>query len=399
MALYAYKAMNAAGRRVLGRMDAANPLDLEMRLKRVGLDFIQGAPVRQRTGFGNRVPRRELINFCFHLEQLVRVGVPIVESLADLRDSVAPGRLHEILTGMVESVTGGKPLSHAMAEHPDVFDDVVVSLVRAGEDTGRLPEVLGNIVTSLKWQDELAAHTRRLLMYPSFLAVVMAAVLLFMMTYLVPKMVGFMKNMGQALPLQTEILIAVSNVFSAHWHLMLLALIAMALAVNAAIRLDARARYAFDAVKLHIPLAGDILRKIILARFAGTFAMLYGSGITVLDAIAATENVVDNAVVKAGLQQAGRRIAEGGSVTAAFQETGIFPPLVIRMLRIGENTGALDTALVNVGYFYNRDVRESVERGLAMLEPTVTVMIGVVMGWIMLSVLGPIYDVITRLKT
>ena len=398
MARYAYKAMNPAGRLVRGRMDAGNLADLEVRLKRMGLDFINGRTVGRLALFGRRIPRRELINFCFHLEQLTRAGVPVVEGLADLRDSVGHPRFREVIAGMVESIAGGRTLSQAMEGNPGVFDAVIANLIRAGEDTGRLPEVLGTLVESLKWQDELAAHTRKLLMYPAFLAAVMTAVVFFMMIYLVPKMVGFMKNMGQALPLHTEILIAVSNFFVNHWYAVVLVPVAAVAALNAALRVSPRARYLFDSLKLAIPLGGEILRKIILSRFAGTFAMMYGAGISVLDSIKATENVVGNAVIKEGLARVGQSIADGENMTRAFQNAGIFPPLVIRMLRVGENTGALDTALINVGYFYHRDVRESVERVQTMIEPALTVLIGAVMGWIMLSVLGPIYDLITRLK-
>ena len=399
MSLYAYKAMNPAGRVVFGRMDAINPVDLELRLKRMDLDFINGDPIKQNTLFGGRIPRRELINFAFHLEQLTRAGVPIVEGLVDLRDSVVHPHFREILAGMVESIEGGKTLSQAMEEHSRVFDEVMVSLIRSGEETGKLPEVLANIVESLKWQDELAAHTKKLIMYPAFLGLVMIALVFFMMIYLVPKMVGFMKNMGQKLPLQTELLIAVSGFFVNYWYIVVFVPLIVTIGINVAIRSSPKARYQFDQFKLNIPVLGEILRKIILSRFASTFAMMYGSGITILDSIRATEKVVGNAVIADGLKQVGQLISDGENVTVAFQNVGLFPPLVIRMLRVGENTGALDRALINVGYFFNRDVRESIERMQTMIEPTMTVIIGIVMGWIMLSVLGPIYDVITKLKT
>jgi type IV pilus assembly protein PilC len=204
--------------------------------------------------------------------------------------------------------------------------------------------------------------------------------------------------MGQQLPLQTELLIAASGFFVNYWYAVLIVPALAVAALNIAIRTNPRARYAFDGLKLRIPLLGDILRKIILSRFAGTFAMMYASGISILDSIRATEGVVGNVVIREGLQKVGQMISDGENVTVAFQNVGLFPPLVIRMLRVGENTGGLDVALRNVAYFFSRDVRESVERVQTMIEPAMTVMIGAIMGWIMLSVLGPIYDVITRMK-
>ncbi len=400
MALYSYKAVSPAGRMVFGRLEAINLIDLEMRLKRMELDFIKGDPIKQGGLLGRvTITRQELINFCFHLEQLERAGVPLIESLTDLRDSIENPRFREIIAGMVESIEGGKTLSQAMADHPSVFDQVMVSLIRAGEDTGALPQVLNNLLESLKWQDELASHTKKLIMYPAFLGTVVVAITLFMMVYLVPKMAGFIKNMGQALPPQTKFLLATSEFFVNYWYIVLGMPIIAGVGLFFTLRASPAARYHFDDFKLRVPYIGSILRKIILSRFASVFAMMYSSGITILDSIKATENVVGNLVIKEGLERAGALISDGQNVTVAFQNVALFPPLVLRMLRVGESTGALDTALANVSYFYNRDVRESIEKVQAMIEPVMTVTIGLILGWIMMAVLGPIYDIITQMKT
>ncbi|MDP2107433.1 MAG: type II secretion system F family protein, partial [Rhodocyclaceae bacterium] len=397
MALYAYKAMDARGRKVFGRMDAVNPVDLEMRLKRMELDFINGGPIKPGRWGGMQITRRELITFCFHLEQLSSAGVPIIESLTDLRDSLDNPRFREVLAGLIESVEGGKTLSQAMDEHPQVFDGVFISLIRAGEETGKLTEVLKNLGETLKWQDELAAQTKKLVMYPAFMGTVVILVTLFMMLYLVPKMVGFIKNMGQELPLHTQILIATSNFFVNYWYIAIGLPIVVASAIAVAVKTNPRARYRFDAAKLSFPWLGEILTKIILSRFAGVFAMMYASGISILDSIRTTQGIVGNVVIQEGLQRVEEMIGEGQNVTVAFQNVGLFPPLVIRMLKVGENTGSLDTALANVSYFYNRDVRESIARVQAMIEPAMTIVVGIILGWVMLSVLGPIYDTITKL--
>jgi type IV pilus assembly protein PilC len=398
MSLYAYKAMDSNGRMVLGRMDAINAVDLEMRLKRMGLDLINGDPVKQGGFGGARITRRELITFCFHLEQLSRASVPIIECLDDLRDSQENPRFREVLADLIESVEGGKTLSQALASHPKVFDGVFVSLIQAGEETGNLPAVLHNLTESLKWQDELAAQTKKLVMYPAFLGGVIVLVVLFMMLYLVPKMVGFIKNMGQELPIHTKLLIWTSNLFVDFWYLILGPPIVLAIAIATAVRSNPRARYRLDAAKLAVPWIGEILKKVILSRFAGVFAMMYASGISVLDSIRTSQGIVGNAVIREGLEKVEEMIGDGQNITVAFQNVGLFPPLVIRMLRVGENTGSLDTALTNVGYFYNRDVRESIARVQAMIEPAMTMIVGLILGWVMLAVLGPIYDTISKLK-
>jgi type IV pilus assembly protein PilC len=399
VALYSYKAMNAEGRIIPGRLDANNPVDLELRLKRMGLDFIKGSPIKQSGLFaGRKASRRDLINFCFHLEQLIRSGVSILDGLADLRDSLENQNFRAAVASMIESIEGGRTLSQAMAEQPRIFDSVFVSLVAAGESAGKLQEVLARLVEALKWQDELAAQTRKLIMYPAFTGTVVLAVVVFMLLYLVPKMTGFIKSMGHELPLHTRILIATSNVFIDYWYLVFGLPLAAAIGLTFLARANTRVRYRLDAFRLRLPMVGNILRKLILWRFAETFAMMYASGISILESLRATQDVVDNRVIKAGLEQVSAMIAEGQGITAAFQNAGMFPPLVLRMLRVGENTGALDAALTNVSYFYSRDVRESISKLQVLIEPALTVFLGLVLGWVMLSVLGPIYDTITSLR-
>jgi type IV pilus assembly protein PilC len=400
MSLYTYKAITPDGRKVLGRIDALNLVDLEMRLRRMELDLVSGQLISNRSLFGaSGVPRREIIHFCFHLELLVRAGVPIIEGLSDLRDSLEQPRFREVVAGLVESIEGGQKLSQAMESQSKVFSKVFVSLIRAGESTGRLPEVLQSLSESLKWEDELASQTKKLIIYPAFVGSIVLGATFFLMIFMVPQLKQFVKNMGQILPLQTQLLFFVSDLLIAYWYIALLLPALLFVGLKLLLHHNPLARLRFDAAKLKFPFIGDILRKIILSRFANTFALLYASGIPILESIRTTQDVVGNLVVRQGLERVEQLIIEGQNVTAAFHRIGFFPPLVIRMLRVGESTGALDTALINVSYFYNRDVKESVERVQQLIEPMLTVVLGCLLGWIMLSVLGPVYDVISKIKT
>jgi type IV pilus assembly protein PilC len=400
MAFFIYKAVDGRGKSTVGQLEAINIVDLEMRLKRMGLDLVRGAPTKAGGGLlrGGAVKRADLINFCFQLEQLASSGVPLVDALMDLRDSNENVRFRETISGVVESIQGGASLSQAMTDYPDAFSPVFSSLVRAGESTGRLPEVLKSLAESLKWEDELAAQTKKLVLYPAFVGTIVLMVTFFLMIYLVPQMVGFINNMGQQIPLQTRILIAVSAFFVDYWWAIVLAPVLLAASVTASAKTSPLVRYQLDRLKLMLPYIGNILRKIILSRFASTFALMYASGITILDAIRSSEETAGNLVIQEGLRLAGQKIAEGKNVTTAFQDVGLFPPLVVRMLRVGEATGGLDRALNNVSYFYNREVRESIAKVQVMIEPALTIVLGAILGWVMLSVLGPIYDVISKIK-
>jgi len=399
MALYSYKAIDGRGRSLMGQIEAINLIDLELRLQRMGLDLVIGGPARRRSSmFKGAIGRRDLINFCFHLEQLTSAGVAIIESLTDLRDSVENPRFREIITGLIESIQGGQSLSSAMGDYTDVFPKVFASLIRAGEETGRMSEVLKSLAENLKWEDELITQTKKLLMYPAFVGSIVLAVTMFLMIYLVPQMLGFIKGTGQAIPLQTRVLMQVSSFFINYWWLVLLAPVVIFAGLKLALTRSHVFRYRFDNFKLNVPLLGPIQRKIILSRFASIFAMMYSSGITILDCIKSSEEIAGNLVIREGLVRAGQQIAEGKNVSSAFQDVGLFPPLVIRMLRVGESSGKLDNALLNVSYFYNRDVKDAIGKVEVMIEPAMTVVLGALLGWVMLSVLGPIYDTISKVK-
>ena len=401
MPAFQYKAVDKSGRPARGALDAVNEVDLELRLRRMGLDLITFREIeKSAAGFaaGGTIFRRDLITFCFDMEQITRSGIPLLDGIRDLRDSIENPRFREVLTTLIEDMEGGRILSQSMAQHPAVFDKVFVSLVRAGEQAGRLTEVFENLGNTLKWQDELASQTKRLLMYPALVLVVVVAVMLFMLMYLVPQVVQLLKTMGLTLPLQTRVLIFVSNFVVNYWPFIFGVPVALAVPLVILARQSQKAQYWIDYTKLRLPVIGPILQKIILSRFCNFFALMYQSGITILEAIRTSEDIVDNQVIADGLMRAGAQINAGDSLTDTFQNLGMFPPLVIRMLRVGETTGALDTALLNVTYFYNRDVKDAVDKGLALLGPALTIVLGGMLMLIMWSVLGPVYDVLGKLK-
>ena len=395
MPAFHYYAMDRDGHRIRGRMDATNEADLEQRLKRMGLDLIVSR-VETVSGpwLSRPVSRQDLINFCFHLEQIQASGIPLLDGLTDLASTLDNPRFRDIVTALAEDVAAGRMLSEAMAQHPRVFDSLFVSLIRAGEQTGNLPEILASLAATLKWQDELIAQTRRLLIYPTAVLIVVGLVVLFLVLYLVPELSNLLRTLRQELPWQTRALIAVSDFIGRWWPVFFVLPPVAAVIFLLAVRRFPGARLIWDYVKLHLPVTGPVLQKIILARFANFFGLLYRSGITVLDALASCEGIVANRHVADGLRRAAQQISAGESLTESFRNTGLFPSLVLRMIRIGETTGSLDEALMNVTYFYNRDVRESVERALKLLEPALTIFLGLVLAAILFAVLTPIYDIL-----
>ncbi|MCH7816849.1 MAG: type II secretion system F family protein [Proteobacteria bacterium] len=400
MALFNYKSIDGRGRYHTGKLDAANQADLEIRLATMGMDLIRCKLVKGKrlvTSHSN-IRRIDLINFCFHMEQLTRAGVSIIEGLEDLRDSVEQVGFRAVIAQLIGDIESGKTLSEALAEHPAVFDEVFVNLIAAGEISGQLPDIFLSLNHMIKWQDELIATTKKLLIYPAFVGATVFFVIGFLMMYLVPQLISFIESIGGELPIHTRVLIATSNFFISFWYLFTLIPFALYMLIRGLAAVNLEMRYQVDAFKLRVWQIGPVLKKIILSRFANFFAMMYKSGIPILQCIEITERITGNEAIRNALVNARVGIQEGKGVAISFQNTGLFPPLVIRMIKIGETTGQLDQALLNVSYFYDRDIKDSIDKVQALIQPVMTMFLGSILGWVMLSVMGPVYDSIGNLQ-
>lgn len=397
---FSYSAIDQSGKSARGWMEAMNEIDLELRLKHMGLDLVTFRTSRTRFGLFRRASAspQDLILFCFELEQLVRAGVPLLQGLVDLRDSLISPVFRKIVGQLIPAIEGGLTLSQAMAQHPEIFRPVFIGLVRTGEQTGKLADVFEQLSATLKWQHEILAQTRRLLAYPLFILAVVLASAMFLMMYLVPQMAVFLKNMGQAVPPQTQFMLWLSAIMMRWWWACLPVPPLLAGAAALAVRHIPAVRYRCDSLLLLLPFTGSIAQKAIMARFARYFALMYQAGIPILSALDSCREIVGNRFVADRLEQACHRINAGESVSEGLHGLGFFPPLVIRMIRIGENTGTLDSALLNVSYFYELDVKNSSEKMLKLLEPALTVLLGGLLALIMFSVLGPVYNLMTEMR-
>lgn len=398
---YKFKTIDQAGKVRGDTMIASNPMELEKRLNSMGFDLLSFDEQAKAAGrfFGRKaISRRELINFTFHIEQLLKAGVPLLDCLRDIRDSLDYSHFTDVLQTIIDDIEGGKTLSLALAEHKHIFDNVYVTLVRVGEETGLLAKVLKEMAENLRWQDELAAHSRKIMVYPSIVTVVVLGVVSFLMIYLMPQLLPFIKNMGTEIPTHTKVLISVSSAFVNYWYVMLLTPLFIYGAIKLLANNNPNVQYIIDGIKLKIWLFGPLMMKIKLARFANYFAMMYGSGITVLNALQISEGIMNNIMLEESIKTARLRISEGMQISESFESIGVFPSMIVRMIKIGEDTGAMDDALLNVSYFYNREVRESIDKIEPAMMPVLTILLGGIMMWIMMSVLGPVYDAVANIK-
>jgi len=399
MASYAYKAIREDGKIIKGTLEALNIHDLESKLEKTGCEVITAKEkIRSSFSVQKKITRRDLIDYFVHMEQMFEAGVPLIESLNDFREGLDASQLKDVMGSLIDKIESGQTLSEAMATENKVFTNLMIELVKVGEVSGQLAAMFGEMRDSLRWQDELIAQTKKLMMYPLFVGGVVFGVLCFMMIYLVPQMTGFIIEMGGELPFHTKLLISVSDFFIEFWYLVLLVPTMIFLSAKYIISHNEKARLVFDKYILHLPGIGTVLKKIILARFATNFALLYRSGIGVLEGLKITQGVVNNKHVEKEINYIHGLVTEGTAISEAFARTNLFPQLVLRMIRVGEQTGGLDKSLVNVSYFYNRDVKDSIDKVQSLIEPAMTVTLGLILGWVMLSVLGPIYDLIGGLQ-
>lgn len=396
---FSYRAVTAEGRTISGRQSATSESDLEARLGRMQLELLQAKPVRTASMFARKkLESKELINIFIHMQTLSQAGVPLFDSLIDLRDSSDTPSVRRFISDLVDRIEGGASLSDALEQSPAGIDKVNISLIRTGEATGKLPEVLAELVESLKWSDEIAAQTKKLLMYPVFAGTIVLGAVGFLMIYLVPQLIGFIKNLGGVVPIQTRALVAFSNFLVGYWYSIPLMVGAVAAVWITAVRMSPEVRLWVDGWKLRFPLFGPIFKKIIMARFARSFGLMYRSGVSVLDAMGFCESLSTNAAFRKAISSAARSISQGQKVSDAFAATALFPALVVRMIRVGETTGGLDKALDNVSYFYTREVNDSIEKLQGLIQPVLTLFLGGMIAWIMSSVMLPIYDLISKVK-
>ena len=398
---YKFKTIDASGKVRSDSMVASNPMELEKRLGSMGFDLLsyrEHSKVSSSILHKKTISRRELINFTFHVEQLTKSGVPLLDSLKDIRNSIEYSNFTDVLQTVIDDIEGGKTFSLALAEHPHIFDKVYVTLVRVGEETGNLSDVLKDLAETLMWQDELASHTRKIMIYPAIVTVVVICVVSFLMIYLMPQLLPFIKNIGTEIPFYTKVLISMSKAFVDYWYIIFSLPIIIYVAAVVAANKNIAVRYFVDGIKLKLWLIGPLVSKIKLARFANYFAMMYSSGITVLDALGISEDMVDNLVLEDSINKARSSIAEGTQISESFESVGVFPSMIVRMIKVGEDTGAMDEALLNVSYFYNREVKESIDKLEPAMLPVLTIILGGIMMWIMMAVLGPVYDAISTIK-
>ncbi len=368
---------------------------------------MQCTPLNKRSskfsGFTlNRIKLRDLIQFFIHMKQMQSAGIPMLDALSDIRDGADNDQMRDIVSEVHRDVRDGSSLSEAMAKHPKVFKPLFVSLVKAGEDTGDLTSSYIQLESYLKWVDAMQSKIRKATRYPMVVTIVVVLVIVFMMSYLVPQIVDFLKYLDMELPWFTLWLIATSNFFvEAQFNIfgipiygaLIVIFVPVILfgSVVGARKLSDEAAYQLDSLYLRMPIVGDLIRKITIARYAQTFGALFASGIDVINGLKAARNTVNNLVLMDAMESVEIYVQSGSPLSDALNASGEFPSMVVRMVKIGEESGDLSEVLEQVSEFYTKDVDEAIDALIEMIQPMLTVILALIIVWIAAGSFGPIY--------
>lgn len=386
---YRYTAIDDDGKYVRGVIPAESPGELEVLLKNSKL-YLVSYRVEKTSVFGGNLNAKQLIALFTHLEQLDKAGVSIIDSISDLKDSADSIKVRNLMQEIYESLKNGSMLSEAFAKHPKVFPDIFVGLIATGEKTGNLHNSFSSIIGHLKWNAEMKRKTVKAIRYPLFSLFVMLAVLFIMTTVVVPKVTEFLKAQDIALPFMTVALIGFSGFFQHNLFSVIISFIIVVVTYKLLRRIPAFA-LKMDRVKLYIPIFGKIITKIEASRFCYFFSITFKSGLGVLECLEAAKTVVENMAIKEGIDVAKQQVANGQQIAKAIEYTGYFPSLVTRMFEIGETSGNMESALDNIRFFYDQEINDSVEKMVGMIQPALTLVMGLMMAWITVAVFGPIY--------
>ncbi len=399
--------MNAKGRPVKGTIAAVNEVDLHNQLQTAGLELVQCSALNQDKGFlaglsRNKVKLRDLIQFFIHMKQMQDAGVPLLDALSDIRDGAENDQFRDMMSEIHRDVSDGSSLSEALAKHPRVFKPLYISLIKAGEETGDLTSSYKQLEFYLKWVDAMQSKIKKATRGPIITAVVVFGVVIFMMSVVVPQIVGFLNYLDLELPWYSTSLIATSNFFvQPQFHIFGLPIYGAIIFVAIPLLLvmtfiglrkssDSIA-YQIDSLYLNMPVAGNIIRKITIARYSQTFASLFASGIDVISGLKAARNTVGNRVLIDAMEGVEFYVQSGSPLSDALNASGEFPSMVIRMVKIGEESGQLGDVLNQVSEFYTKDVDEAIDGLIEMIQPTLTLILAMVIVWIAAGSLGPIY--------
>jgi len=402
MPYFNYTIRDANGQTRSGKVEAPNAEELKKRLQSEGLQVLEvtedrKAPRVPAGGYG-RVKLTDLAIFARQFSTMLDAGVSLIRCLDVLQAQTNNARLRKILMDLSARVESGESLSRSMARHPKAFSQLIIGLIRAGEVGGVLEESLQRIAGFLEKDVELRRKIRSALTYPVIVLLAAIGIVIFLVSWLVPQFASLFKELGiKEMPAPTQFLIDLSALFTQRWYVVIIAVVAILIAYKLFVSTRVGRRVA-DRVKLRVPVFGPLHHKIVMARFSRTMGTLLASGVPILQAMETVAGVVGNAVVSDAVIESRARIREGEKIADPLQRSKMFPPMVVHMVSVGEESGSLDHMLNKIADFYENEVEMTIASLTAAIEPVMIVLLGFIVGFIVISMFLPMIEVISNLS-
>ena len=407
MALYKYTARDASGKRLTGTQEAPDPDALLDRLSSRGYIVTKIEPTSATAsskpflgGFsiGGKVKEEQFIFFNIQLSNMIEAGLTLLSALENILSQVKSKKLREVLRGVANSIEGGKSFSESASQYPKVFNELFTTLVMVGETSGTLEIILNRYAKLLEDQFELKKKVKSAMMYPIILMIVSVGIVALMVTMVVPNFVKIFVKSGVPLPWPTRFLYGLSQITRKYFLMITVICILLFIMVNFIKKTPWGNRW-FNAMSLRLPMFGSLNQKVIMSRWARTLGTLIGGGVPIMQALIISKRVAQNVVIEAGLERASQAVEKGARLGDTLKEDKEFPVEVVQMINVGEESGTLDKMLIKMADFYDKLIGYQVKRLSEMIEPTFLIFVGGIVGFIMLSMLLPIFDMIKALQT
>jgi type IV pilus assembly protein PilC len=397
MPVFEYKGKTLAGAAVQGEMKANSREDLErvLRQNRILVKSIARKAPEINIKFGTGIKRVEISRFTRQFATMIGAGLPMVQCLDILAGQTENKEMAKIVSQVRDGVQGGATLSDALKRHPKIFDELYTNMVEAGEVGGALDSILIRLAVYREKADQLIRKVKGAMVYPIIVIIVAISATLGMLTFVVPVFAKMFAGMGAELPAPTQIVLNISNFMKANFLYMIVGIIGL-LALFIWWKRTPAGALLFDRSMLHVPVLGNLVRKSSVARFTRTLSTLLSSGVSILEALEITAKTAGNLVVANAINKSVVAIAEGETITGPLKASGVFPPMVIQMIGVGEKTGGLDDMLNKIADFYDEEVDEAVSALTSAIEPLIIVFMGTIIGGIMIAMYLPMFDIISK---
>ncbi len=400
MAFFVYKVKTDAGDMLKGKVEAQTVEQATQLLRDrnwfiISVQPFQDSEFKSMMQIFDRVKFEDVVNFTRQLATMITAGLPLTEAFGILEQQSKPA-MKKVIGLISKEIEGGSSLADAMAKQQgNVFSRVYIALVRAGEAAGVLDTILKRLADTLEKQREFQAKTKSALIYPAIVTVAMIVVAFIMMTVVVPKLTSMYADFGAALPMPTQILISISNVFVKFWYIIIAGTFGGIIFLRKWKKTDQGAR-AFDAMFLKLPIAGILIKQVILTEFTRTISLLLSAGISLLTALDIVADAMDNVLYREAVHNIAKDVEKGVSLADAVAKYPLFPVLLGQMISVGEQTGKLDEVVLKISAFYESESEHAIKNLTTAIEPLIMIVLGVGVGFIMIAVIMPIYNLTSQ---